>query len=124
LASGTCDYCGKPAYMPYRCRYCGGRFCPEHRLPENHECSGLRDLRQRPNWSDYAAQVQRRESIARGVAPSSRWDLQEEGRGARPSFGRLRPASSTYGEVERLRSIFVTILILVLLIAVAVKLLL
>jgi len=50
--------------------------------------------------------------------------LQEEGRRARPSFGRLRPASSTYGEVERLRSIFITILILVLLITVAVKLLL
>jgi membrane associated rhomboid family serine protease len=27
--------------MPYTCHYCGGSFCAEHRLPENHDCSGL-----------------------------------------------------------------------------------
>ena len=26
--------------MPFRCNYCGGYFCEEHRLPEFHECSG------------------------------------------------------------------------------------
>jgi Zn-dependent protease len=26
--------------MPFRCRYCGGYFCSEHRLPEMHNCSG------------------------------------------------------------------------------------
>jgi Zn-dependent protease len=36
-----CDKCGKEAYMPFRCNYCGGYFCEEHRLPEFHECSGL-----------------------------------------------------------------------------------
>jgi len=24
--------------MPFRCQYCHGLFCPEHRLPENHKC--------------------------------------------------------------------------------------
>jgi uncharacterized membrane protein YkgB len=24
--------------MPFRCPYCGGQFCGEHRLPENHQC--------------------------------------------------------------------------------------
>jgi len=28
--------------MPFRCSYCGGYFCAEHRLPEFHDCPGLR----------------------------------------------------------------------------------
>lgn len=39
-----CDYCGKEITMPYRCGYCGGSFCPSHRLPENHECGGLEEV--------------------------------------------------------------------------------
>ncbi len=27
--------------MPYQCRYCGGTYCAEHRLPESHDCPGL-----------------------------------------------------------------------------------
>jgi len=27
--------------MPYQCRHCGGTFCADHRLPENHGCPGL-----------------------------------------------------------------------------------
>ena len=33
-----CDYCGKEVDLPFTCPYCGGHFCAEHRLPENHEC--------------------------------------------------------------------------------------
>jgi len=32
--------------MPYQCRLCGGTYCSDHRLPENHECPGL------DNWGD------------------------------------------------------------------------
>ena len=35
-----CDYCGKEEYMPFRCKYCGGYYCSEHRLPEMHNCTG------------------------------------------------------------------------------------
>ena len=35
-----CDVCGKDEYMPFRCKYCGGYFCSEHRLPEMHDCPG------------------------------------------------------------------------------------
>ncbi|MCW4048387.1 MAG: site-2 protease family protein [Candidatus Bathyarchaeota archaeon] len=35
-----CDKCGKDEYMPFRCKYCGGYFCSEHRLPEMHNCQG------------------------------------------------------------------------------------
>ena len=32
--------------MPYNCRRCGGNYCSEHRLPENHGCAGLNE------WND------------------------------------------------------------------------
>lgn len=41
----TCDVCGNEENMPYECRRCGGNFCAEHRLPENHDCPGLQ-------WND------------------------------------------------------------------------
>lgn len=33
--------------MPFVCKYCGGSFCPEHRLPESHECPGLKQVKGR-----------------------------------------------------------------------------
>ena len=41
-----CDECGEYENMPYQCRRCGGTFCAEHRLPENHDCPGLGE------WND------------------------------------------------------------------------
>ena len=41
----SCVVCGSAASsdgMPYRCAYCGDPVCPDHRLPENHGCSGER----------------------------------------------------------------------------------
>lgn len=35
-----CDYCGREEDLPFTCNYCGGTFCPEHRLPEAHACKG------------------------------------------------------------------------------------
>lgn len=42
----TCDACGKHENLPYQCRRCGGTYCAEHRLPENHDCPGMDD------WDD------------------------------------------------------------------------
>ena len=36
-----CEVCGEEVLMPFKCRYCGGYFCVEHRLPEKHDCPGL-----------------------------------------------------------------------------------
>ncbi len=36
-----CDVCGKRELLPFKCRYCGGTFCSDHRLPENHNCPGI-----------------------------------------------------------------------------------
>jgi len=43
-----CDYCGKEVYLPFVCKYCGGTFCEEHRLPENHNCIGLKKAKPPP----------------------------------------------------------------------------
>ena len=40
-----CDFCGKEESLPFVCNYCGGAFCPDHRLPEAHMCKG--DLTQK-----------------------------------------------------------------------------
>lgn len=37
-----CSKCGKKS-MSFTCRYCGKKFCSEHRLPENHDCDGLEE---------------------------------------------------------------------------------
>jgi predicted nucleic acid binding AN1-type Zn finger protein len=35
--------------VPFTCRSCGGVFCPEHRLREQHDCQApVRDARVRP----------------------------------------------------------------------------
>lgn len=36
-----CDRCGREVDLPFRCNYCGGYFCADHRLPEFHGCTGL-----------------------------------------------------------------------------------
>ena len=33
-----CQYCDTEETLPFKCPYCNGYFCSEHRLPENHEC--------------------------------------------------------------------------------------
>jgi uncharacterized protein YkwD len=37
----ACDLCGKEEMIPFTCAYCGGNYCAEHRLPENHNCTHL-----------------------------------------------------------------------------------
>jgi Zn-dependent protease len=33
-----CQACSQETLLPFRCPHCGGQFCSEHRLPENHVC--------------------------------------------------------------------------------------
>jgi hypothetical protein len=40
---GHCDLCGAEQQFPFECSYCGGTFCSEHRLPENHLCPVARN---------------------------------------------------------------------------------
>jgi len=40
-----CQKCGEETFLPFKCPYCGGYFCAEHRLPENHECPKIESAR-------------------------------------------------------------------------------
>jgi hypothetical protein len=45
-----CDHCEGSAELSYECNYCGGRYCPDHRLPEGHECDGVEFLSGSERW--------------------------------------------------------------------------
>lgn len=76
MSAGRCHVCGKYELTPFTCRYCGGRFCTEHRLPENHDCLGLaeykRQLRSQgrlyTNVHGYAG-----EQVQKGVMDAAGW---------------------------------------------------
>jgi Zn-dependent protease len=33
-----CQYCQEETFLPFKCPFCSGYYCVQHRLPENHEC--------------------------------------------------------------------------------------
>ncbi|MEZ5333928.1 MAG: rhomboid family intramembrane serine protease [Methanolobus sp.] len=46
-----CWICGKEESIPFRCRFCGKTFCSRHRLPEQHACEGLEQLKKEGHFS-------------------------------------------------------------------------
>jgi uncharacterized membrane protein YvbJ len=42
-----CEICGESVSggSVFTCTYCGGTFCPAHRLPFNHACTRIEDWR-------------------------------------------------------------------------------
>ncbi len=123
---GECDFCGSRSFMPYKCSYCGGRFCPDHRLPENHHCEGLSDIRNRPRWRDYATQVRRREAQTTGPRRRERWDREEDSRSGgfpiRSPFS-VRPSWYPSNGVEAMKRNMVALLIASLAAALAIRIL-
>ncbi|MEE9594209.1 MAG: AN1-type zinc finger protein [Candidatus Hydrothermarchaeales archaeon] len=43
---GTCSYCSAEESMPFTCKFCGGLYCADHHLPENHGCIGLEKFKE------------------------------------------------------------------------------
>jgi len=43
-----CGICGAREEMPFKCRYCKGFFCAQHRLPPNHSCVFLEQFLRQP----------------------------------------------------------------------------
>ena len=37
---------GRVAMLIGDCKYCKSQFCGKHRLPEDHQCAGMKDCRQ------------------------------------------------------------------------------
>lgn len=44
-----CQLCDKEVDLPFRCSYCQGYFCIDHKLPENHQCPELPKLKSFPH---------------------------------------------------------------------------
>ena len=42
VMKGFCGYCGQKELMGFTCSYCNNYFCAEHRLPEKHDCMGIK----------------------------------------------------------------------------------
>jgi len=57
-----CEYCGEEVILPFRCSLCNRYYCPEHRLPENHNCP--------ESWRARAPQPQ----PASALAPDKSYD--------------------------------------------------
>lgn len=64
-----CDRCGTAVDLPYRCAYCGGTYCGQHRLPENHDCPGLDDWGDPDGVFDSGFDV----SLAQGAGSPDGW---------------------------------------------------
>ena len=43
-----CDKCGNEVVLPFTCQHCGGKFCPDCRLPPNHDCTGIGSWNAKP----------------------------------------------------------------------------
>lgn len=41
----NCQKCQKQTFLPFKCPYCQGYFCSDHRLPENHNCPQIQQAR-------------------------------------------------------------------------------
>jgi uncharacterized protein len=46
-----CDNCGIDCALPFTCQHCGGKFCPDCRLPPNHGCTGIGSWNAKPRPS-------------------------------------------------------------------------
>lgn len=57
--------CRREEELPFRCRYCRGYFCSEHRLPPNHNCMFLSDyMRQLEKDKEFLEYIQGRSGSA------------------------------------------------------------
>ncbi len=43
-----CDHCGNECILPFTCQHCGGKYCPDCRLPPSHGCAGIRGWNAKP----------------------------------------------------------------------------
>lgn len=71
-----CQKCGKDVFLPFRCPYCGGYFCSEHRLPENHDCPRM-ELARAPKKETKPIVVQKQKPYEYTVSYSPRFQAKK-----------------------------------------------
>lgn len=78
-----CDHCGTEVTLPFTCQHCGGKFCADHRLPPNHNCTGLMSWNKKPKPAIGANYGRSGVSATGGIAMESRRSA------AGPAAGRI-----------------------------------
>jgi len=48
--TNQCAVCGRSDELLRDCKYCTGVYCPDHALPESHDCPGLAELKEQDEW--------------------------------------------------------------------------
>ena len=71
-----CQKCEKEVFLPFRCPYCGGYFCAEHRLPENHDCPRI-ELARAPKRETKPMIVQKQKPYEYTISYSPRFQAKK-----------------------------------------------
>lgn len=58
--------------MPYVCKFCKGKFCAMHRLPENHACQGLGAYREKVRSEGRIVAPETNDPVAPSVSRTAR----------------------------------------------------
>ena len=66
-----CQVCGQETNLPFTCPYCGGQFCSEHRLPENHLCPRINFARSQRQQQVMTPQSYNSYQYSYNLGPSS-----------------------------------------------------
>jgi hypothetical protein len=101
-AAADCRVCAEFTTMPYQCSYCGGTFCSDHRLPEDHNCPATsEDSRQ---WFSSSSNQDGRRAVSTGdvdpPAPMDSSDVRTYG-SADGTVGEASPDVALDGSVQQ-----------------------
>lgn len=63
-----CIVCKVSEGLPYTCKFCSQEFCSQHRLPETHDCDGLKKWKENRTVENiiYPATREKKEKPAQG----------------------------------------------------------
>lgn len=64
-----CQICGKIEVPPFRCKYCDGVFCGDHRLPPKHNCPSIRLWESKPSPKRAPKMTDKKRKYLRSTPP-------------------------------------------------------
>ena len=79
-----CDHCRNEVVLPFSCQYCGGKYCPDCRLPPNHNCVNIALWNSKPRPAVGVSYVKGGGATPTGggyIAGSGRASIKKQGNG-------------------------------------------
>ncbi|MEM3770401.1 MAG: zinc finger AN1 domain-containing stress-associated protein [Candidatus Bathyarchaeia archaeon] len=94
-----CEYCGKEVDLPFECKFCGGYYCLEHRLPESHSCPNLPPRTPLGSWQTKKeiAIAHAEEKKGKFVSEGELHFIKEEGKSERKEVRKPFPTKKVVG---------------------------